>query len=253
MREIKQIGMVVVAILLSEIMVLGISTAMAGEPQDIIEKSSGYPIGLHSKQNIYGKDTLTFSCEAGLPGRKVIFIDEYDESTMQDITNEKSPVRDLAVSKTCAGCFNDPPDNSSAKVILPYEEEGFYFFSWVPAKPHKELNDDDTSSILLYQNLVIKTHNDTYPSNPDFPHYIENHDDPIPTSKLSNILYLYTATPEEFVRFDHKTSKVKEKTMLIDITSLLLKWLGRICEADIVDTNEDGDIDVYVFKFIIKY
>ncbi|MBW2643042.1 MAG: hypothetical protein JRC89_06655 [Deltaproteobacteria bacterium] len=53
MRQIKQIWMVVVAILLSEIMVLGISTAMAGEPQDIIEKSSGYPIGLHSKQNIY--------------------------------------------------------------------------------------------------------------------------------------------------------------------------------------------------------
>jgi len=252
MKKIKQIGMVVVAILLSEIMVLGISTAMAGEPQDIIEKSSGYPIGLHSKQNIYGKDTLTFSCEAGLPGRKVIFIDEYDESTMQDITNKKSPVRNLAVSKTCVGCFNDPPDNSSAKVILPYEE-GFYFFSGVPAKPHKELNDDDTSSILLYQNLVIKTHNDTYPSNPDFPHYIENPDDPILTSKLSNIRYLYTATPERFVRFDPAISKIKEKTMAMDVTRLLLKWLGRICEADIVDTNEDGDIDVYGFRFIIKY
>lgn len=253
MREIKLIGMVVVAILLSEIMVLGISTAMAGEPQDIIEKSSGYPIGFHSKLNIHGKDTLIFSCEAGLPGRKVIFIDEYYESTMQDITNKKSPVRDLAVSKTCTGCFNDPPDNSLAKVILPYEEEGFYFFSGVPAKPHKELNDDDTSSILLYQNLVIKTHNDTYPSNPDFPHYIENPDDPILTSKPSNIRYLYTATPEGFVRFDHETSKVNEKTMSIDITRRLLKWLGRICEADIVDTNEDGDIDVYGFRFIIKY
>jgi hypothetical protein len=253
MREIKRIGMVVVAILLSEIMVLGISTAMAGEPQDIIEKSSGYPIGFHSKLNIHGKDTLTFSCEAGLPGRKAIFIDEYDESTIQDITNKKSPVRDLAVSKTCTGCFNDPPDDLSAKVILPYEEEGFYFFSGVRAKPHKELNDDDTSSILLYQNLVIKTHNDTYPSNPDFPHYIENPDDPILTSKLSNIRYLYTATPERFVRFDPETSKVKEKTMAMDVTRLLLKWLGRICEADIVDTNEDGDIDVYVFRFIIKY
>ena len=172
---------------------------------------------------------------------------------MQDITNKKSPVTDLAVSKTCTGCFNDPPDDLSAKIMLPYKEEGFYFFSGVPAKPHKELNDDDTSSILLYQNLVIKTHNDTYPSNPDFPHYIENPDDPILTLKLSNIRYLYTATPEKFIRFDHETSKIKEKTMTMDVTRLLLKWLGRICEADIVDTNEDGDIDVYGFRFIIKY
>ena len=67
-----------------------------------------------------------------------------------------------------------------------------------------------------------------------------------------NIPYIYNATPEGFVTFDSATSDEKEKGKAANITHLF-KWLGRFCEATIVDTNEDGEIVGYGFAFVIKF
>ena len=235
------------------ILAIGVSPAMAGEPQDVIEKSSSYPSGPHFNLNIHEKDPLTFSCKEVLPGRKSTFIiDEYGESAIQYITNKKSTVTDLIVLKPCAGCFNDPPDDTPAKVMLPYEEEGFYVYARSRAKSNKEQNDGDSSSIILYPNLVVEACNDTGPASPDFPVYLECPDDPQLTLGLSNIRDVYNASPEGFVRFDPATSKGKEMAKPVDIMRPF-KWAGWVWEASIVDTNEDGNIDAYGFTFVRIY
>ena len=186
MRDIKQICIVAVSSLLIGIMVLLTSTAIAGEPRDVIEKSKSYPSGTHFNLTPHGKDQLSFSCKETLQAEKSISIDEYGESTAQYMTNKRPPVTDLTVLEPCIGCFNDPADDS------------------------------------------------------------------LPTLGPSNIRYVYNATPEGFVTFDSATSEGKEKVKAVNITHLF-KWLGRFCEATIVNTNEDGEIVGYGFAFVIKF
>lgn len=186
MRDIKQICIVAVSSLLIGIMVLLTSTAIAGEPRDVIEKSKSYPSGTHFNLTPHGKDQLSFSCKETLQAEKSISIDEYGESTAQYMTNKRPPVTDLTVLEPCIGCFNDPADDS------------------------------------------------------------------LPTLGPSNIRYVYNATPEGFVTFDSATSEGKEKVKAVNITHLF-KWLGRFCEATIVNTNEDGEIVDYGFAFVIKF
>lgn len=186
MRDIKQIRIVIASSLLIDIMVLLTSTAIAGEPRDVIEKSKSYPSGRHFNLTPRGKDPLSFFCKEMLQAGKSISIDEYGESTAQYMTNKRSPVTDLTVLEPCIGCFNDPADDS------------------------------------------------------------------LPTLGPSNIRYVYNATPEGFATFDFATSEGKEKVKAVNITHLF-KWLGRFCEASMVDTNEDGKIVGYGFVFVVKF
>lgn len=183
MREIKQIWIVAVPSLLIGIMVLMTSTAIAGEPRDLIEKSKSYPSGRHFNLAPHGKDPRSFFCKEMPQSGKSISIDEYGNSTAQYMTNKRSLVTDLTALEPYIGCFNDPADDS------------------------------------------------------------------LPALGPSNIRYVYNATPEGFVTFDSATSERKEK---VNVTHLF-KWLGRFCEATIIDTNEDGDIIGYGFTFVIKY
>jgi len=186
MRDIKQIWIVAVSFLLIEIMVLLSSTAMAGEPRNVIGKNESYQSERYFNLNPHGKDLLYLSCKETLQAVKSISIDEYGKSTIQYMTNKKSPATDLIVLEPCAGCFNDPADDS------------------------------------------------------------------LPTLRPSNIRYVYNAMPEEFVTFDSATSEGKKKVTTVNITHLF-KWLGRFCEACIVDTNEDGKIVSYGYTFVIKF
>jgi hypothetical protein len=77
-------------------------------------------------------------------------------------------------------------------------------------------------------------------------------DNSLSTFGPGNIPYVYNATPEGFVTFDSATSEEKETVKAANITHLF-KWLGRFCEATIVDTNEDGEIVGYGFAFVIKF
>jgi hypothetical protein len=57
---------------------------------------------------------------------------------------------------------------------------------------------------------------------------------------------------EEFIRYETGTSKEKENVQPPDITRLF-KWLDWFCQANISDTNSDGNADAYGFIFVKTY
>jgi len=184
---VKRILIVTISAMLVGTLILGISPAMAGQPQDVIEKS--------------------------------------------------------------AGCFSDSPDDTPAKVMLPYEGEDLYVFSRVREISDNEQNGSNSGSIRFHPNCVGNARNDADPASPDFPFSIELPDALLLTLESRNILYVDNT--EEFVIYDLATVQGKEKTKPSNVTRLF-KWLGSFFEASIIDTNADGNIDVYVFT-LVKY
>lgn len=244
----KRMAIIAGLALFFAILVSGIPMASAekpadhGKPPDVIAKSNGYPSGPHDNLNAHGKDPAIFSCQDELPGGKSIFIDEDGDSTIQYVTNKKSNVTDLIALDPCAESFG--PDFDPAKVMLPYEELGFYVFARVRGKPNNG-NPAGESSVYLFPNLVVEACNDTNPENPDFPDYTECPDDPLLALGLIRFREVYDATPEGFVRFDSASTKGKGHAKAVDITRLF-KWSGWVCDASLVDINEDGILDAYV-------
>lgn len=248
----KRILMVTISAMLVGTLILGILPAMAGKPQDVIENSNGYPSGPHFNLNVHGKDPSTFLCEEVLPGGNSVFIDEYGESTIQYVTDKKSNVTDLMALEPCAGCFNDPPDDTPAKVMLAYEGEDLYVFSRVRAISDNEQNGSNSGSIRFHPNLVGNARNDADPASPDLPFSIEPPDALLLPLESSNIRYVHNTIPEEFVTYDLATAQGREKTKPSDVTRLF-KWLGSFFEASTLDTNADGNIEAYVFSFVRYY
>jgi hypothetical protein len=248
----KRILMATVSTMLVGTLILWISPAMAGQPQYVIINSTGYPSGPHFNLNVHGKDPSTFLYEEVLSGIKSVFIDEYGESTTQYVTNKKSNIPDLIAQEPCAGCFNDPPDDTPAKVIVPYEREDLYVFSRVRAILDKEQYDNNPNPIPLHPNLLGDAHNDVDPARPDFPLSLEPLNAQLLTLASSNIRYVHNTTPEEFVIYDLAPAQGKEKTKPSDVTRLF-KWLGSFCAASILDKNADGKTESYVFTFVRYY
>ena len=143
MKRIVRLSMSIVIIL---ILVFQINPAMAAKPLPVIEISNGYPSGPHENLNIHGKSN--FTCDSA-EGGKSVFIDEYGDSTISYVTNRKSSVTELVAIDKCAEAFDGDP----AMVQLPYENEGFYFFAEVKAKPNNG-NNNPESKIILSPNLV---------------------------------------------------------------------------------------------------
>lgn len=238
--------MVLVSALLSGIMALVASTAIANESQDVIEKSISNPSGPQLNLNIHGKDPLPLSNEKVLSDGKSIFRDEYSESTMQYITNKGSTITDLTIFGPYTESFNDASHDSSPKLMLSCVEEGFYVVGRVQATSHKGQNLSHIGFPLLFPNPVIEAYTGVYPAHTHFLVYKEYPDDPIPPSYLSSIRHLYNAAPEGFVKFESTTSE-EEKPLGI---KPLFKWLGWVCRTIFVDINEDGDIDAYGLTFV---
>jgi len=244
--------MATVSAMLVGTLILGILPAIAGQPQDVIINSTGYPSGPHFNLNVHGKDPSTFLYEEVLSGVKSVFIDEYGESTTQYVTSKKSNITGLIVQEPCAGCFNDPPNDTPPKVMLPYEREDLYVFSRVRAISDHEQNGSNPDSIRFHPNLLGNARNDVDPASPDSPFSIEPPDPQLLTLESSNILYVDNTKPEEFVIYDLATVQGKEKTKPSNVTRLF-KWLGSFFAASVLDTNADGNIDVYVFTFVRYY
>jgi len=244
--------MATVSAMLVSTLILWISPAMAGQPQDVIINSTGCSSGPHFNLNVHGKDPCTFLYEEVLSGVKSVFTDEYSEPTTQYATNKKSNITDLMVQELCAGCFNDSPNDTPTKVIVPYERENLYVFSKLRAVSDNEQNGSNPDSIGFHQNLLGITRNDVGPASPDFLFSIEPPDAQLLTLESSNIRYVHNTIPKEFIKYYFSTAQVREKNMPSEVTRLL-KWLGSFFEASILDKNADGRTDAYVFTFVRYY
>lgn len=132
----------------------------SGSGKDVIALSNGFPSGEHFNLNIHGKkDSFTGD---STPGGKSVFILEYGESTIQYVSNKKSSVTELTVLDPLAEAFDGDP----AKVQLPSEQQGYYVFGRILAKPNNGQL-EPVSSIILWPNEVVEACNDTDPANPD--------------------------------------------------------------------------------------
>ncbi|RZB37319.1 MAG: hypothetical protein SRB2_01232 [Desulfobacteraceae bacterium Eth-SRB2] len=147
MRDIKQIWIVAVPSLLIGIMVLLTSTAIAGEPRELIEKSKSYPSGRHFNLTPREKDPLYIFCKEMLQSGKSISIEEYGESTAQHMTNKRSSVTDLNVFEPCIGCVNDPAADSlptlgpsNIRYVYNAMPEGFITFDSLTSERKEKVN-----------------------------------------------------------------------------------------------------------------
>ena len=246
--------MATVSAMLLGTLILWISPAMAGQPQDVIINSTGYSSGPHFSLNVHWKDPSTFLYEEVLSGVKSVFIDEYGESTTQYVTNKKSNITGLMVQELCAGCFNDPPDDTPAKVIVSYEREDSYVFSAVRAISDNEQNDSNPDSKRFHPNLLGNVRNDADSARPDSPPFAIKPPDAqlLLTLESSNIRYVHNSTPEEFVIYNLATTPGKEKNKPSNLTRLF-KWLSSFFAASILDSNGDEKTDAYVFTFVRYY
>ena len=237
----KRILITAVSLVAVVSLVFGASVTMAAKPQssgsgkDVIALSNGFPSGSHFNLNIHGKKA-SFTGDS-TPGGHSVFILEYGESTIQYVSNKKASVTELTVLDPLAEAFDGDP----AKVQLPSEQEGYYVFGRILAKPNNG-QDDAVSSIILYPNEVVEACNDTDPANPDFPDYTECPDDPLLALGLIVGSNLYTAEPEGYVRFDPEVTKGKGKSKATDITRLFT-YTGWVVDARL-DLNEDGVIGI---------
>lgn len=239
----KRFFFTALSILIATTFILVGSTAIAGKPQNVIEKSNGFPSGMHFNLNMHGKDWLVCNAtpdEFGEWGNS-IFIPEYGNATIEYISNKKASVYELTVLDPCAGFEGD---DDVAQVQLPYKVEvdgavipadGYYVFGRILGKPNNGQN-DIVSSIILYPNVVKEACND--PGDEDFGDYTSCNDLALGVIVGEN---LYTAEAEQYVRFDPEAEPGKGKSKATDITPLFT-YSGWAVDARL-DFNGDGIID----------
>jgi hypothetical protein len=230
MKKIIKLSLSIFSVL---ILFSSFNSAMAEKPLDVIQMSNGYPSGPHYNLNIHGKSY--YVCDPTEGGNSV-FIREYGESTITYVTNRKSAGDDLIALDKCA----EPFDGTPAEIQLPYEDQGYWVFATVKAKPNNSKNGGQ-SAVILSPNLIKEACNDTDPANPDFPAYTECPEDSLLALGLIVGENVYEATDVGLIRFDDQTTKGRGKSKAVDITDLF-KWTGYVFDASL-DANGDGVIN----------
>jgi hypothetical protein len=250
------------SVMLVGTLILGIPPAMAGKPQNVIEKSNGFPSGKHFNLNIHGRDPDTFTCNETPDGRS-IFINLYDDcdeyvfgecgSTIQYVSNKKASLYNLDVLDMCAEDFDGTP----AKVQLPYkvlvddvptEADGYYVYGRILAKPNNGKNceeDDCPSKIILYPNVVKDACNDSgEPGDPAFGDYTDCEGDLALGLIVGDNIYPLNPETEVYERFDPGATGGKGKSRATDITRLFI-YVGWVVDEslDIYPLEGDGIID----------
>lgn len=246
----KRIVIVAVVTLVVATMVIGSTMAMAAKPQAVIERSNGFPSGLHFNLNIHGKDPGVFDCITMDPGGNSVFVPIEGSATIQYVANKKrandfpdgASAYELYVLDPCA-----VSGDTTAKVYLPTKvkvvddygvetivpTEGFYVFARILGKPNND-GDGGPSTMILEPNIVVQACNDPG-TDPNFPDYT----DCLLALGLIVGNNLYTADNEEFVRFDPEATKGKGKSKARDITPLFT-YTGWVYWGEDPDTNDDG-------------
>ena len=222
-----------------------LSPVMAAKPQKVIEISNGFPSGEHHNLNIHGKKDGFSGCDE--TGGSSIFMAEYGVGTIEFVSNRKASLDSLTALDKCAEQFDD----DSAKVQLPYENEGYYVFWRILAKPNNG-NTGDASSVMLYPNMdLLSLCNDNDGTGQVIEGFDEftscddkNAEGISPLGVITKDGRILDPDGDELERFGDST-KGKGKSKAIDITDMFL-WTGVACE-NTVDRNGDGFITLADF------
>ena len=228
------------------IMGLGVvSPAIAAKPQPVIEISNGFPSGEHHNLNIHGKKDGFSGCDD--VGGSSIFMAEYGKGTIEFVSNQKASLDSLTALDKCAEQFDGDP----ARVQVPYENEGYYVFWRILAKPNNG-NTGDPSSVILYPNMDLLTlcndNDGTGQVIEGFDQFTscedQNAEGISPLGVITKDGQILDPDGEELKRFGDSTQG-KGKSKAIDITDMFL-WTGVVCD-ETVDLNGDGQITIEDF------
>ena len=236
--------MIIQSLLSIAVLAFMVGPAMAAKPQNVIEKSNGFPSGMHFNLNVHGKGWVT--CNA-VPDEddswgNSIFIPEYGTATIKYVSNKKASVYELTVLDPCGGFDGD---KDVAKVQLPYKVEvngevipadGFYVFGRILGKPNNG-DKDVVSSIILYPNVVVEACNDPNDPDVDFGSYTSCDELALGVIVGNN---LYVAEEEKYVRFDPEAERGKGKSKATDITRLFTYTGWAVDER--LDISGPGDV-----------
>jgi len=237
---------ITVIVMFAAILGLGVvSPAIAAKPQKVIEYSNGFPSGEHYNLNIHGKKEGFSGCDDS--GGSSIFMAEYGTGTIEFVSNRKASIESLTALDKCAEQF----DGNSAKVQVPYENEGYYVFWRILAKPNNG-NLGEPSSVVLYPRMDLLTlcnddngigevieGFDQFTSCDDV-----NAEGIAPLGVITKDGKILDPDGEELKRFGDYT-KGKGKSKAIDITDMFL-WTGVVCDVN-VGVNDDDEITIEDF------
>lgn len=244
--------LIAVTALVVTVALVGGTVALAAKPQDVIERSNGFPSGMHFNLNIHGTEST--SCIDD-PGGNSVFIPLYDSAVIQYTSNKKkndaldgvNPY-ELNVIDPCA-----VSGDYTAKVYLPakvYLDEyaaeatpvdGYRVFGRILGKPQNGKDDPEGRSHIFFSpNEVI----DAY-----------NIDDEDPLIELGVITWdaVYGNLNEDdyFYRFEDPTAQGKGRSKAVDMTALfeLTGWivdasLDTYPAAEVETPAGDGIIDI---------
>ncbi len=230
-----------------------------GKPQDVIERSNGFPSGKHFNLIIHGKTSFD-SADCG-SGGKSLFTPlnstagaQETNQTLQMFVNKKSSLSTLVVKDKCTEAF----DNDPAQVQLPTKIEidgefvkidgGFWVFARVLGTPNHGGPNGNVSSIALWPDPRIEACNLNATATGDESDCFDssgNKQDFVELGFLTrNAVYKcadqtdddlnITCNDQGLIRYDTETSG-KGAKKAVDITPLFL-WSGVGCQ----DPSGDG-------------
>lgn len=215
--------------------------ANAAKPQPVIEKSNGFPSGEHFNLNIHGKKS-DYNCDPASGGNS-IFVPEWGTSIIEFISNNKASLTELVAIDRCAEQF----DNDPAQVQLPREDDGYWVFARILAKPNNG-PDKEPSQVILYPRpdllQLCNDDNGTGFAIDGFDQFTScsdsNIDGVMPLGLITNS-GTFKQTEQGLERFDSTATTGKGKSKAIDITPMFI-WSGYICEATLDIAEPFGEI-----------
>jgi hypothetical protein len=263
----KQIAKSTVSFLLVAALVLGVSTAMAGKPENVVQWSNGFPSGPHFNLNIHGKNP-DYMCDSE-PGGGSVFVPEYGYSEIQMIQNKKSSISELTVHDKCAF------DDGVVKVQLPIGH--YQVYARILAKPKKN---GESREVSFYPKLIeacndttvydpnndgVVDVNDLYLLDINGNGYVDDLDDPdlngdgdvnqldveIWASTFGDMIECTDSTlialgivtgTNAFTQDGQSLDRTKGKSKAVNVTDMLM-YSGIVFDTSL-DWDGDGDLDI---------
>ena len=224
-----------------------------GKTKAVQDISNGFPSGPHLTLNMHGRILGWGGCQdvtGGDPLGGNINIPIYDEGSITFVSNKKSSVTGMTVWDNCTENVN-VSDTDPALVQLPKNEDGWYVYVRILAKPNNGHNQGDPSSIMLTPDpsvLTMCNDNSTAPIS-GFGDFLSCDEGDIGMMPLAVINEggIFNTTGVLVEKFE-SSGKGKGRTFAVDMTDQFL-WSGSACNANL-DSNTSGTITLADFDVV---